>query len=956
MEDGVKISGLGEAGQRLENLPLSGLIRACQPTPLLLIVLLAGARFASSQPLPRISDNGIVNAASLVQGPVAPNTIVAIFGSNFNLAGGTHAGAASATALPLPTSLGVTQVIMNGIAAPLYYADSTQINAQVPWEVNGATSLSVTVMVNGVPSNLATTPLAVQTPGIFVVAHASSGTAVTPANPALQGEYLTIYCAGLGPVTSPPATGAAAEASPPSATPVNPAVTIGGVAASVVFSGLTPGLAGLYQVNAQVPANVPGGSDVVVVLSIGGADSNTVVTAVQPVIASPVQVSVSPSSAAVLAGATQQFTATVTGTGNSSLTWSVNGLPGGNSTVGTISASGLYTAAGSAPNPNLVFVAATPATNPSTAGTATVAVSAPAAAPSPLGRFRSAGPGLYTPFEDRGIPTDYWPGDAIREWNTVDPVVGTTVAQEISLQLDKMQGMGVTAITYELRTVDATAVYTDPFVPPACPMPLIWGFEWPQPTSLELANLKSFFDLVQSKGMRIRLRLPNNHMEEQPPTNSQNWLGAILGVVGAHPALDLVLFDGAPHVLDSTYGYTPSICGTAGEPPLWFGPSPGPDSVPAQYVEWAIKYAMSLGIPPRKLSAEAVVDASAYAYYSQIPAGPDYTDNHVWNPVVVLKSIFDDLGIPDNQRTYALSFYEQRKCFGYVNAYPCVDADEQTWAELTLQNVFSIIGTGNGARVVAPELGYQSPIDPAWKTEWAMETLVTLLEKYQVEGGSFWHWVNGSSSAESDPTLPDPVKRLGTEFIYNPVEKEVGDWGGFHLTAIPNPSFEGDLGPNGVPSHWTVTGNGTGVAYFLAQEAGQPTVLSRGSYCLRLTTGNGAATVSALSEAIPVTPATAYTTVANLRFSWTGDPNPAGPAASRPQVFANILYFQANGQPSSIRAQDSFSWFQEDGASGFATFPAQYTTPDDSASVQIQFGAVRNGLPTPIVFDVDNIR
>ncbi len=53
---------------------------------------------------------------------------------------------------------------------------------------------------------------------------------------------------------------------------------------------------------------------------------------------------VSPATADVAAGATQQFTATVAGYSNTSVTWSVDGVSGGNSSVGTVNSSGLYTA------------------------------------------------------------------------------------------------------------------------------------------------------------------------------------------------------------------------------------------------------------------------------------------------------------------------------------------------------------------------------------------------------------------------------------------------------------------------------------------------------------------------------------------------------------------------------------------------------------------------------------
>jgi uncharacterized protein (TIGR03437 family) len=59
-------------------------------------------------------------------------------------------------------------------------------------------------------------------------------------------------------------------------------VTIGNVQADVIFSGLAPGYVGLYQVNALVPAGVAAGSAVPVVISMGGASSNTVTIAVGP--------------------------------------------------------------------------------------------------------------------------------------------------------------------------------------------------------------------------------------------------------------------------------------------------------------------------------------------------------------------------------------------------------------------------------------------------------------------------------------------------------------------------------------------------------------------------------------------------------------------------------------------------------------------------------------------------
>ena len=359
--------------------------------------------------------------------------------------------------------------------------------------------------------------------------------------------------------------------------------------------------------------------------------------------------------------------------------------------------------------------------------------------------------GLYVQFERRGWASEYWSGQVLQRFDSVDAVVGTLVSAEVGLQLDVMHGFGVNTISFELRTADSVYV-NDGFTPPTCNIPPVLGLRWPQPTPHELANLVAFFDLVQSKGMRVLLRLVNTHMEEQPPANSGAWLGAILGALHNHPALELVLFEGAPHVIHTSSG---DVCGIPAEPPLWEGPT----SVAGQYVGWAIGYGRSLGLPTRQLSAEAIIGD----YFTLSGGGGNLTD-----PLVVEKGIFDGLQIPDGERTYAVSFYEHRKC-STARGLPCVDLDPDQWADSTLAHVFTVIGLGSRARVIAPEMGY-APLDPSWSTVQAFESLVTRLRRRGMEGGAFWRWVSFMNSEDSDPTLADPVKRRGVSFTYNPVK------------------------------------------------------------------------------------------------------------------------------------------------------------------------------------------
>jgi probable HAF family extracellular repeat protein len=87
-----------------------------------------------------------------------------------------------------------------------------------------------------------------------------------------------------------------------------------------------------------------------------------------------VTVKVTPPTSSVPINKTQQFTATVTGTSNTSVIWTANGIIGGNSTIGTIDSNGLYTAPATVPNPATVSIVATSQAQPSASANATLTV------------------------------------------------------------------------------------------------------------------------------------------------------------------------------------------------------------------------------------------------------------------------------------------------------------------------------------------------------------------------------------------------------------------------------------------------------------------------------------------------------------------------------------------------------------------------------------------------------
>ena len=143
------------------------------------------------------------------------------------------------------------------------------------FDVDGGTSTPAILTVNN-----QSTQGSVQIADTGIFAAPQGSVAGVQARPANVGEFVTVYCTGLGSVTNPPAPGALASSNPLSTTTTLPQASIGGVSANVSFSGLAPGFTSLYQVNVQVPASIAAGDAVPLVLNVGGNQTNTVTIAV----------------------------------------------------------------------------------------------------------------------------------------------------------------------------------------------------------------------------------------------------------------------------------------------------------------------------------------------------------------------------------------------------------------------------------------------------------------------------------------------------------------------------------------------------------------------------------------------------------------------------------------------------------------------------------------------------
>ena len=230
---------------------------------------------------PNVPVNGVVDAASFdATRPLAPGSYIAIFGSGLS----DTTDPAATTILPL--AIDFVHVSFDapspGLSVPghLTYVSPGQVNVQVPWELQGQTSAQMKVTIDFSDGNVVSVPLADYAPALFefgtgVVAALDRNFGVVGArNPAIRGQTIHVFANGLGPVTNQPASGDPAPSSPPALTTATPVVTIGGQPAQVGFSGLTPGSAGLYQLDLTVPAGLTPGN-YPISFTIGGQTSRS---------------------------------------------------------------------------------------------------------------------------------------------------------------------------------------------------------------------------------------------------------------------------------------------------------------------------------------------------------------------------------------------------------------------------------------------------------------------------------------------------------------------------------------------------------------------------------------------------------------------------------------------------------------------------------------------------------
>jgi uncharacterized protein (TIGR03437 family) len=189
----------------------------------------------------------------------------------------------TAAGTPLPTSLGGARVLVNGVAAPLFYSSIGQIAFQAPAETSLGTAL-VQVVRDGQFGNTVSVNMAPYAPGIVVVTDTSYNV-VDATHPAHAGQTLVFWALGLG-ATNPAISDGAAAPTPAALVTAPVSVQFDAEfffnTTTPSFVGLSPGSVGLYQVVATLPSTTPAGTvSALLSLPVSHQASNPITFAVQ---------------------------------------------------------------------------------------------------------------------------------------------------------------------------------------------------------------------------------------------------------------------------------------------------------------------------------------------------------------------------------------------------------------------------------------------------------------------------------------------------------------------------------------------------------------------------------------------------------------------------------------------------------------------------------------------------
>jgi uncharacterized protein (TIGR03437 family) len=217
-------------------------------------ILFAGIAWGAA---PSYSAAGIVNTGSYAAGPFAPNSLITIFGAGLAI-GPRGVTSSDIVGNALPTELNSTRVYIDTFPVALFYVSETQINLLIPGK-QALGKAELQVMREGQRGPVVAIDIAAAAPALFLsgdfaIATHADNSVITPEKPAHAGELIVLYAAGLGKAEIMPANGELAMSLSTILGALR--VTVGGEAVEsrqILYSGLTPFSAGLYQVNFILP-------------------------------------------------------------------------------------------------------------------------------------------------------------------------------------------------------------------------------------------------------------------------------------------------------------------------------------------------------------------------------------------------------------------------------------------------------------------------------------------------------------------------------------------------------------------------------------------------------------------------------------------------------------------------------------------------------------------------------
>jgi uncharacterized protein (TIGR03437 family) len=332
----------------------------------LLFLSIGGALFGQTSGAPVIT--GVSNNASGAAA-IESGSWVSIYGTN--LSATTRSWQASDfSGTTLPTTLNGVSVLINGKKAAVAYISSGLVNVQAPTDTaTGVVPVQVT-NANGTATGTAT--LANYAPGFFTLQgkyaaaiHNSDGVLVAPSGflgasvntrAAVPGETLQIFATGLGSTNPAVPTGQLVSKAAPLTNLAQLQITIGGTPAVVQYAGIVA--PGEYQINLTVPVLDDG--DQPIMAAIGGVSTQAgLFVPIKNSVTGTISVTLSPGGRTIRCGTTLALTVKVSNTSNQRVSWIINGITGGNATVGTVSPAGVYSAPADLPAGAAVLITAT---------------------------------------------------------------------------------------------------------------------------------------------------------------------------------------------------------------------------------------------------------------------------------------------------------------------------------------------------------------------------------------------------------------------------------------------------------------------------------------------------------------------------------------------------------------------------------------------------------------------